>query len=328
MGYCTHCGHALGIGRFCTNCGQPIPGRHEGVPAASAAPAPDAPPDAPPQAPPPAMPPATRYPLYADDPPPGPRPTAPPTVTAPPVHPAVVPTVPRDPSSRPPAWLLWAVLALVVALVLVVVLVVVLRGDEEPTAKDPGRASAATSQGRSADSSPPTSTDGGGAAAPATADDVTTLVARIAVPGTAAASTDARTGEPVTFEPAHLTDGDPTTCWRVDGDASGTSLTITFSEPVRLTEVGMVNGYAKSYPGYDGYLLNRRVLAVHWVLDDGTSVTQRLGIDRGMQTVPVDGAGATRQLRLEIDAVSPPGDGPLGKDYTAISELHLVGATA
>lgn len=65
---------------------------------------------------------------------------------------------------------------------------------------------------------------------------------------------------------------------------------------------------------------------MHWVLDDGTSVAQSMRMDRGMQTIPLDAGAATRHLRREIDAVSPPARGPLGKEFTAISELHLVGS--
>ncbi|HWJ83347.1 MAG TPA: hypothetical protein VNS55_14005 [Nocardioides sp.] len=239
------------------------------------------------------------------------------------------------PPPGPPAahhratWLVWAAVAAVLLVVVAVGLVVLLGGDDE-SAKDPARSHARATTEPATGGSSDRPTRGAGtssASAGGPAGDLLAEVGRIRVPGTAPASTDARTGAPVTFGAAHLTDGDTTTCWRVAGDASGTALTIIFTRPVTLTEVGMVNGYAKSYPGYDGYRLNRKVLAVRWVLDDGTEVAQRLTVDRRMQTVPVDaGAGATTTLRLEIDQVSPPGPGEFGKDFTAISELHLVGS--
>ncbi|GAA3812653.1 discoidin domain-containing protein [Nocardioides panacisoli] len=327
--HCLHCGAALGVGRFCTNCGQPIPGRHEGVPAA-----PPPPPAPPAPAGPPVTPPPTRYPLYVDSPP-GPRPTAPPTAVVPVGPPVPPPAPPQRPSGRGAApWLLWAVLGLAAVLVVGIALVVVLGGgDDDSTAKDPGHRS--QPQRVPSNSGPTTSSPAPTSSAPAStatvaagpARDLASVVRRVQVPGTAAASTDARTGAPVTFEAAHLTDGDPTTCWRVDGDASGTAITITFAQPVTLTEVGLVNGYAKSYPGYDGYRLNRRVTSVRWVLDDGTTVEQQLASDRRMQTVPVQ-AGETSHLQLEIVSVSPPGAGPLGKDFTPISELDLTGSTS
>jgi hypothetical protein len=228
---------------------------------------------------------------------------------------------------------LWVVLGLAVAVVVAIGLVVVLGGgDDDTTAEDRGHRSQpqrvpgtdATAESPSeATSEAPASSPTGASGPPR---DLVSEVRRIQVPGTAAASTDARTGAPVTFGAAHLTDGDTTTCWRVDGDASGSAITVTFARPVTLTEVGLVNGYAKSYPGYDGYKLNRRVLSVRWVFDDGTSVDQQLTTDRRMQTVPVQ-AGETSHLRLEIVAVSPPGSGPLGKDFTAVSELDLIGST-
>ena len=117
--YCTSCGHALGIGRFCTNCGQPVPGRHPEAAPATGMPAPPtvgAPSHA--VVPPPTgqLPPAARYPLFADGgadahgvapapyPPPGP--------------PAPPPSPPGDGSGRGRGgWLPWTLAVVVVALV-------------------------------------------------------------------------------------------------------------------------------------------------------------------------------------------------------------------
>lgn len=324
MGYCTNCGHELGIGRFCTNCGQPIAGRHSSAPAG-----PPAPPPPPGDTPPPA-----RFPLYADTVA-GPRPSTPP-----PPPPAVAaqppPPAPPGPPGRPTGsvgWLVAMIVGVTAVIAVVIGLVMLVGGDGgdggDGTAEDTAAAGTVDGKqgkrgrgdGRRSEPAPESSEEAGPVG------DATTLISRIEVPGTAPASTDAQTGEPVTFEAAHLNDDDETTCWRVAGDASGTSVTLTFAEPVQVSEVGMVNGYAKSYPGYDGYSLNRRVLEVSWVFDDGTTVSQELGTDRTMQSMSVPPTW-TEQLTIEIVEVSPPGAGPLGKDYTAISELLVEGATA
>lgn len=344
MGYCTKCGHELGIGRFCTNCGQPIAGRHSSVPAS---PAPDAvmtpgtpsavPPAPPAHAAPPApplpgaTPPPARFPLYADSVT-GPRPSAPPappTVATPPPPPPLS-ADDRDGARGSIGWLVAMIAGVSAVIAVVVGLVMVLDdGDDNQAADDAAPANAIdddrgerrNGEGRKSNDAPSPSTEAGPVG------DATSLIRKVKVPGVAPASTDAQTGEPVTFEADHLNDDDETTCWRVAGDASGDTMTITFDEPVQVSEVGMVNGYAKSYPGYDGYALNRRVLEVTWVFDDGTSVNQALRDDRTMQSMTVAPTW-TKKLTIEIVEVSPPGEGPLGKDYTAISELLVEGATA
>ncbi|TIC88668.1 hypothetical protein E8D34_03055 [Nocardioides sp. GY 10113] len=149
-------------------------------------------------------------------------------------------------------------------------------------------------------------------------------VRTVRVPGTAPDSTDATTGARVTFGAQNLTDGDRTTAWRVAGDASGTALTIDFAGPVELREVGLINGYAKRYPGYDGYRSNRRILAVRWTFDDGSSAVQRLGYSRTVQALDLD-AIETEQVLLEILRTAAPERGSRGRDFTAISDLRLGG---
>ena len=109
------------------------------------------------------------------------------------------------------------------------------------------------------------------------------------------------------------------------GDGAGSEITVTLARRTHLTSVGMVNGYAKTSEDgdLDWYAGNRRVLAVEWVFDDGTTVEQELAETREMQTVDVDVTTRTVVVRLVV--VSPPGSGPAARDYTAISELSLTG---
>lgn len=295
MEYCTSCGHQLGIGRYCTNCGARVP-----VPPAEGSPPP----------PPPGPEPTTaRYPLFADTVPAAPAP-----------YPVVVPTVP--PPARPPgsgrrSALPWVVAALAVLAVIAVVgvLLVVLGGsDEDATGarREPG-----------APADRRTDASGAGSSVGGSPSDVLSP-SDVQVPGTAPASVDSD-GAPVTFVAGNMLDADPRTSWRVAGDASGSVITFTFDHPVTLTQVGLINGYAKTDPPHDWYAGNRRVTDVTWSFDDGTEVAQTLDTTRSVQTIDVDSVETTT-VELHIDGVTAPGAGPDARDYTAISEVVFAGS--
>jgi hypothetical protein len=137
-------------------------------------------------------------------------------------------------------------------------------------------------------------------------------------------------GRPVTYVAPNMVDGRNDTCWRTAGDATGMVLTFRLDQPTKLSRVGLVNGYSKiAYSHgrpFDWYLGNRRVLSVDWLFDDGTTVSQQLAKDRGLQQQPIKPV-TTRVVRLRITAVSPPGKGRAARDETAISEVFLQGRT-
>lgn len=337
--HCTSCGHELGVGRFCTNCGQPVPGRHpEAAPATSA-----------PVVPPPTgqLPPAARYPLYADAPtappgPSGPPPAAPPAavtqlaVPAPPSAPPPQGPAPRERSGAP--WLPWLLGVVVLALVAGIgaFLLVSAGGDGDADATDGSGqeqrtddADPATPQSLDGSDEPlPDSTGTGGPVEPpATADlrDLTST-AKAKVPATAPASRD-RQNRPVTYDAGNMLDGKPRTAWRMPGDGTGTTLVFDLGKEVVLTEVGLVNGYAKVDGGDNWYRGNRRIRAVQWEFDDGTRITQELGDRQSVQLQPV-GPVATTKVVLHLVEVSAPGKGPNGRDFTAISDVRFRGAPA
>jgi hypothetical protein len=138
-------------------------------------------------------------------------------------------------------------------------------------------------------------------------------------------------GRPVTYVAPNMVDGRNDTCWRTPGDATGMVLTFRLDQPTRLTRVGLVNGYSKiAYSNgrpYDWYLGNRRVLAVDWIFDDGTTVSQQLGTNRALQQTAIKPV-TTDVVRLRIAAVSPPGKGRAARNDTAISEVFLQGRTS
>lgn len=142
-----------------------------------------------------------------------------------------------------------------------------------------------------------------------------------------AADAFARDGTVVTYAAANMLDAEPTTAWRMNGDGSGQVLTFTFPAPVQLSEVGLINGYAKSDGAFDWYAGNRRVLTADWRFDDGTVATQTFTDTRDLQALPV-GPVTTTTVTLTLTAVSPPGTGAASRDFTAISEVALVGTPA
>jgi hypothetical protein len=134
----------------------------------------------------------------------------------------------------------------------------------------------------------------------------------------------------VRYDARQMLDGVPSTCWRMPGDGTGSDLTFTLAKQSRLTAVGMINGYAKTAQegggALDWYHGNRRVLAVQWSFDDGTTVTQKLGDTTRMQTLTLDHPVTTRTVHLHLVAVSAPGRGQAARDDTAISDVSLQGS--
>ena len=146
------------------------------------------------------------------------------------------------------------------------------------------------------------------------------------VPGTAPPTTDLD-GTLVAYEAGQMADGNPATTWRTAGDATGQQVVITLPEPGVVTRVGLVNGYAKQVEGVDWYPNNRRILAVTWGFDDGSEVEQTLAERPQMQLLKVPPV-ETSAVTLTITSVTPPGAGSLGRDYTAISEVSVIGRRA
>jgi hypothetical protein len=336
------------VGRFCLNCGHPI-----GEPAPAAAPAPTVPsspapavavdPDpAPADAPEP-----TAFPVQAADP----------TPVAPVADPedAVVPPAPvasaapaPPPSTWDPdrdllpyeevdelheddpvpgrAWIFW-VLGAVLLVGLVLVLLEAFATDEDGTAAPEPAASASSAPDDGGDDAS-TEPDEGTEETPTGVGKLVNLAAGASfdVPGTAPATTDFD-GTLVAYEATQMQDGNPSTTWRTAGDATGQVVTITLPEPGVVYRVGLVNGYSKQVAGVDWYPNNRRILSVTWGFDDGSTVEQTFSERPGMQRLKVPPV-ETSTLTITLTSVTPPGSGNLGRDYTAISEVAVIGRRA
>jgi hypothetical protein len=146
------------------------------------------------------------------------------------------------------------------------------------------------------------------------------------VPATAPPTTDLD-GNLVAYEAGQMGDGLPTTAWRMAGDGTGSTVTITLPRPSVVDRVGLVNGYSKQVAGVDWYPNNRRILAVTWGFEDGTTLDQTFAERPGMQMLKVPPV-QTSTVTITISSVTPPGSGNLGRDYTAISEVRVMGRRA
>ena len=355
MKHCTQCGHVLGLGRFCTNCGHPVAARMADPltdplePEAPSAPEPPAtvatpeadadwrtdtaervprspspgaagvPPTAAPRVPPAAgePPPPPRFPLFADEV--AEQPAAVQAASAPAA--ATLASWEQededlededwddweDDSRRRTVWVVAAVLVLVALVAGAWFLGQALGDGDDDRAEDP--------------------TGGGGSETAQEPVDHTAEAAAEA-PETAPPNEDVD-GNPTSYDASNMLDGVPETAWRAAGDGSGFKLVFTFPEQTRISQVGLINGYAKeandaSGAPVDWYAGHRRIEQVTWNFGVGDVVRQDLVDDRGMQTIDVEPV-EVRKIVLKIVSTTPPGEGPTGRNYTAVSDVFLAG---
>ena len=143
---------------------------------------------------------------------------------------------------------------------------------------------------------------------------------QVTASSTAPSSTDAA-GNPVTYVPANVIDGNVQTAWRTPGDGHGQWVTLIFDNPIDVVRIGLIPGYAKTDPqtGANRFLQDRIIKAV---------VYQIPGLPNTPQTfeplpVPqfVQLRATTSQITVKILATTAAG----GLDYTAISEIYVYG---
>jgi hypothetical protein len=146
-------------------------------------------------------------------------------------------------------------------------------------------------------------------------------ISSVEVPSTAAGSTDA-CGRDVAFDAGHMVDDRRETAWRMPGNASGETITLSLGGSHRIVSVGLIPGYARTDPcdGTDRFAQNRRITKVTWSFDDGSApVVQELRGVAEMQRVAVNARATTVTVR--IDGVT----GEPERDFTAISEVDVRG---
>ncbi len=152
--------------------------------------------------------------------------------------------------------------------------------------------------------------------------------------GATASATDANGTDECTppnntsFPVSNLFDGDTSTAWRVNGNGTGTTITVDFGETVSLSTVGLIPGYAKRDPcsGVDRFPQGYRIASVTYTFDDGSVEQQSFSDSPTLQTIPVD--VDTRRVLVTIGGVREPRF-PVGseerREKTAISEMAFTG---
>ncbi|SED33077.1 hypothetical protein SAMN04489844_4194 [Nocardioides exalbidus] len=228
------------------------------------------------------------------------------------------------------AWIVWvAGAALLVALVLVLLRAFATDDDlsADPTATDTAGETSAPGDTSAPDPGSEETTPASTEAPSGTGPRIQLATgATFLVPDTAPPTQDFD-GNMVAYEASQMGDGNPSTTWRSEGDATGQTITVALPEPAVVYRVGLVNGYSKQVAGVDWYPNNRRILAVTWTFDDGSTATQTFAERPGLQMLKVPPV-ETSTVKITLDSVSPPGSGNLGRDYTAISEVSVIGRAA
>lgn len=111
----------------------------------------------------------------------------------------------------------------------------------------------------------------------------------------------------VRYAASNTLDGQAETAWNSDGRGAGSTLVYTFTRPVDLRSITVLNGYQKVLAGGGGpvdlYPLNERV-HTFTVITDAGSTTWTLRDDRAPQTL-AHAFGRTRTVRLRVDDVYP-----------------------
>ena len=125
------------------------------------------------------------------------------------------------------------------------------------------------------------------------------------------------------FEVANLQDGDFATAYRVKGSGVGRQIRLRLAAPTRITEVGLVPGWAKvGCDGADLFRQHRTVARVRWTFDGGKSVEQAFNAAPDLQVLAVD--VVTKNVTVRILATNPPN----GINMTAVSEIRLSGVAS
>lgn len=138
------------------------------------------------------------------------------------------------------------------------------------------------------------------------------VVAAVAADGIRATASSTQAPEDgITYDAANTLDGNPATAWnsngKKDGRGPGMTVTYTFSDPVDLRSITVLNGYQKVRTGSSGkktvdlFQLNARVHRVRVVTDTG-KWTWDLADSRDPQTLGRE-FGRTGTVRLQVVSV-------------------------
>ena len=123
-------------------------------------------------------------------------------------------------------------------------------------------------------------------------------------------------GDTFNYPPANVVDADPETAWQVGGTGVDQWLELTYGEPVKVSRVGIIPGYAKEdrCDGTDRFYQYYVVRGAVIRFSDGSEVKAEFEKKPQMQFVDTNGH-ETKSLRITIVEVYPPGDKPGGSSF-------------
>jgi serine/threonine-protein kinase len=137
---------------------------------------------------------------------------------------------------------------------------------------------------------------------------------------TAPASVDGA-GNPVTYAPTNVIDGDVQTAWRTLGDGRGERVTLIFDNPIDVERIGLIPGYAKTdtETGANRFFQGRIIGSVRYLVPGLPPTSQTFRPEPVPQFVRL--GVTTSRITVEILGTTEPGS----LDYTAISEIYVYG---
>jgi hypothetical protein len=137
---------------------------------------------------------------------------------------------------------------------------------------------------------------------------------------TAPSRTDAA-GNPVTYVPSNVIDGNVETAWRTPGNGRGETVTLLFDNPIQVVQVGLIPGYAKTDPktGANRFVEDRIIEEVVYEIPGFPNTRQTFVPQPVPQLVDLD--VTTNRITVKILDTTASG----GLDYTAISEIYVYG---
>jgi hypothetical protein len=132
-------------------------------------------------------------------------------------------------------------------------------------------------------------------------------------------------GHPVFYAPEQMFDARPNTAWRCNGNGNGQVIVFTLPDKTTISEVGLVNGYAKVDPasGAKRYGEYRRITKVTWSFANGSTFEQSLQDgETALQKLSIPPQSGDT-VTLTINASSGPGSTARGRNAVLISEVSF-----
>jgi hypothetical protein len=155
-------------------------------------------------------------------------------------------------------------------------------------------------------------------------------LADITAPASAEGHVD-ESGRTATYPATAMVDTDPATAWRMNGDGTGQTITLTFGRPVTVTGLALDPGFDKVGSKHeDRWPENRRISAATFTTDDGSAFAVGFATDASLrasgrlQTFMLPAPVTTTTVTVHIDATEPAAPGTF--DTTAISRFAVLGS--